>query len=72
MKRGINKEILDFLDNECTLEDAVSILKRDTRRFAKRQLTWFRRESNVNWINKEDFDFDDELICEYILKLMNY
>ena len=37
------KEILDYLDGGCTLEEAVYILKRDTRHFAKRQLTWFRQ-----------------------------
>ena len=43
------KEILDYLDGSCSLEDAVYILKRDTRHFAKRQLTWFRRERDVRW-----------------------
>ena len=38
------KEILDYLDGECSLEEAVYRLKRDTRHFAKRQLTWFKRE----------------------------
>lgn len=46
------KEILDYLNGNCTLEDAVYILKRDTRHFAKRQLTWFRRERDVIWIDK--------------------
>ena len=41
------KEILDYLDGGCTLEEAVYILKRDTRHFAKRQLTWFRREKEI-------------------------
>lgn len=46
------KEILDYLNGNCTLEDAIYILKRDTRHFAKRQLTWFRRERDVIWIDK--------------------
>ena len=46
------KEILAYLEGECTLEEAVYILKRDTRHFAKRQLTWFRREKDVIWVNK--------------------
>jgi tRNA dimethylallyltransferase len=49
------KEILSYLDGECTLEEAVYILKRDTRHFAKRQLTWFRRERDVCRIDKEAF-----------------
>lgn len=49
------KEILQYLDGECTLEDAVYRIKRDTRHFAKRQLTWFRREKDVTWISRQDF-----------------
>ncbi len=47
------KEILSYLD-EITLEEAVYILKRDTRHFAKRQLTWFRREKDVIWVNNRN------------------
>lgn len=50
------KEILEYLDGECTLEDAVYRIKRDTRHFAKRQLTWFRREKEVAWVKKDDFE----------------
>ena len=60
------KEILAFLDNECTLEEAVEILKRDTRHFAKRQLTWFKREKDVTWIDKDQFLSDDELLKEML------
>ncbi len=49
------KEILAYLDGECTLEEAVYILKRDTRHFAKRQLTWFRREQEVRWIERQEY-----------------
>lgn len=49
------KEILEYLDGECTLADAVYRIKRDTRHFAKRQLTWFRREKDVIWISRQDF-----------------
>ena len=62
------KEILAYLEGECTLEEAVYILKRDTRHFAKRQLTWFRREKDVIWVNKPDFEYDDKRILEYILE----
>ena len=61
------KEILDYLDGRCSLEEAVYTLKRDTRHFAKRQLTWFRREKDVIWVNKNEFDYDDEKILEYML-----
>ena len=41
------KEILDYLNGECSLDEAVYIIKRDTRHFAKRQITWFKRERDV-------------------------
>ena len=49
------KEILSYLEGECTLEEAIYILKRDTRHFAKRQLTWFRREQDVIWLDKQSY-----------------
>lgn len=48
------KEIIPYLEGSCSLEDAVYILKRDTRHFAKRQLTWFRRERDVIWVDKTE------------------
>lgn len=62
------KEILSYLDHTCTLEEAVYILKRDTRHFAKRQLTWFKREKDVIWVNKNEFAYKDKEILDYILK----
>lgn len=61
------KEILDYLNGEITLERAIYLIKRDTRHFAKRQLTWFRREKTVTWVNKQEFGYDNQLILEYIL-----
>lgn len=58
------KEILDYFDGIYPLEEAVRILKRDTRHFAKRQLTWFRRERDVIWINKNEFGYDTEKILD--------
>ena len=45
------KELLSYLDGECTLDDAVNQIKQSTRHFAKRQLTWFRRERDVTWLD---------------------
>lgn len=64
------KEILDYLDGVTDYAEAVEILKRDTRRFAKRQLTWFRRENDVTWLEKEDFGFEDEKILEFIIEVL--
>lgn len=63
------KEMLAYLDGEYPLEEAVRILKRDTRHFAKRQLTWFRREPEVTWVNKDAFDYNEEKILEYMLSV---
>ena len=64
------KEILACLEGEYPLEEAVRILKRDTRHFAKRQLTWFRREKDVIWVNKEEFNWNEENILEYMLSVL--
>lgn len=64
------KEILAYLDGEWSLEEAVEILKRDTRHFAKRQITWFKRERDVIWLNKEDYAYDEEKILEAMLKIL--
>lgn len=61
------KEILAYLDGDYTLDEAIYVLKRDTRHFAKRQLTWFKRENDVIWVNKNEFDYDNEKILEYML-----
>lgn len=64
------KEILEYLEGECTLEEAVCRIKRDTRHFAKRQLTWFRREREVVWISKQDFGYDNSRILAYMQKIL--
>ena len=75
VKRGMTsmqglgyKEILDYLDGTCSLEEAVYVLKRDTRHFAKRQITWFRREREVRWLKLEDFGGDLDRVLQKILE----
>lgn len=64
------KEILDYLDGNCTLEEAIYTIKRDTRHFAKRQLTWFKRERDVIWINKQSFGYEaEQILGEMLSKL---
>lgn len=58
------KEIASCLAGECTLEDAVYQIKRDTRHFAKRQLTWFKREESVIWMNVWEYRTKDEMLLE--------
>lgn len=61
--KGIGyKEILPYLSGEKTLEEAVSDLKINTRHFAKRQNTWFKREKDAIWLKYEDFRSQDEML----------
>lgn len=64
------KEILSYLEGTCTLEDAAYQIKRDTRHFAKRQLTWFRREQDVVCVNKPEFNYDNDKILNYMQKIL--
>ncbi len=50
------QEIYGYLRGEYDWDEAVRLLKRNSRRYAKRQLTWFRRETDINWFHPEDFD----------------
>ena len=64
------KEILAYLDGGCTLEEAVYIIKRETRHFAKRQLTWFKRERDVIWLDKQAFGYDDAAILTDMISIL--
>lgn len=56
------KEIIDYIQGRCTLDEAVYTLKRDTRHFAKRQITWFKREKHVTWVDKSEYDSESEIL----------
>lgn len=60
------KEILSYLDGEYDLDRAVYLIKRDTRHFAKRQLTWFKREKNVTWVDRSAF-LDENNILQFLI-----
>ncbi len=60
------KEILNYLSGEWSLEKAAEELKKGTRHFAKRQITWFKREKNVEWIDLNNYTFDYQQICDKI------
>lgn len=64
------KELLDYLDEKRTLAEAVCAIKQETRHFAKRQLTWFRREREVIWLDKKEYQYNDEKILEKMLKVL--
>lgn len=63
------KEILDYLDGEYDYERAVYLLKQDTRHFAKRQMTWFRREKDVTLLNKDNFSSNEDLLHDMLMIL---
>ncbi|KAA0547856.1 tRNA (adenosine(37)-N6)-dimethylallyltransferase MiaA [Bacillus sp. BGMRC 2118] len=62
------KEIYNYLDGELSLEEAIDVLKRNSRRYAKRQLTWFRNKIDVTWFDMTDLDYEKKLkeIIQYI------
>lgn len=64
------KETLDYLDGHITLNEAAEIIKRDTRHFAKRQITWFKREKDVCWIDKNQLDYREDLVLEKMLSVL--
>lgn len=63
------KELLAYLAGECTLEEAITLLKRDTRHFAKRQLTWFKREREVIWVDKDLYHSDEDILSFLLFNL---
>jgi tRNA dimethylallyltransferase len=66
------KEIIAYLDNQITLDRAVELIKRNTRRYAKRQLTWFNADERIKWydvFSAKDLEmFADEIACKEINK----
>lgn len=61
------KELYAYLDGEYPLDEAVRIIKRDTRHFAKRQLTWFKREKDVIWADRSLIGQDEDKLAQYML-----
>lgn len=64
------KELLSHLEGEISLEEAVYRIKRDTRHFAKRQLTWFKREKDVIWLDKQLFNHDENQILDSMISIL--
>lgn len=63
------KEIDDWLEGRCTLDKAVEIIKRDTRHFARKQLTWFKREKETFFVDKREHNDPEELL-QYVLGVL--
>ena len=60
------KEWFPFFEGKCSKEEVIEQIKKDTRHFAKRQLTWFRRERDVQMIDKDQFATESDIVEEII------
>lgn len=68
--KGIGyKELIQHLNGECSLDEAVSKIKQNTRHYAKRQLTWFRRYKNMKWFNLSIYDSSEQALGDILLWL---
>ncbi|MDN5276787.1 MAG: tRNA dimethylallyltransferase [Clostridiales bacterium] len=68
------KELIDYFQGKVSLEEAIYILKRETRRYAKRQLTWFRAQKDIVWVNVDQFESHEALVkrcLAYIKEKLN-
>jgi len=63
------KELKKYFDGECSLEDAKEVIKRESRRYAKRQLTWFRRNDKINWLDIKNGINEN---VEKVLEILSY
>ncbi len=66
-----HKELMPYINGEICLDDAVANLKQATRRYAKRQLTWFRRNDNIHWLYADEMD-NDELVQNAVELAKNF
>ncbi|MCE2394669.1 tRNA (adenosine(37)-N6)-dimethylallyltransferase MiaA [Candidatus Poribacteria bacterium] len=62
------KELIDHLDGKCTLDEAIALLKQNTRRFAKRQLTWFCNDPRIEWLGISQFSSIDGIVDNLLAK----
>ena len=68
------KEIIMYLENKISLEEAIELIKKASRNYAKRQLTWFRRDHRIKWINIDEYDKTIDIcnnISDYIVESLN-
>ena len=65
------KELFDYFDGKCSLEEAIELIKSKSRRYAKRQYTWFRNKMELKWFetNYDDFSKTENEVLDYIKKM---
>lgn len=61
------REMFDYFDGTTTREEAIELIKRNSRRYAKRQMTWFRRDSEIRWFSPEEFDLMVDFLEQSII-----
>ena len=66
------KEFVAALDGQCTIEEAADHVRQSSRRYAKRQLTWFRRNQNMHWLTRRDGEGSEEIIARARQVLRNF
>ena len=64
------RQVFEYLEGKLSLEDTIDLIKKDTRHFAKRQITWFKREEDVIWLNKQDYAYDEDKILSTMLEIL--
>lgn len=64
------KEMMECMDGKIDFENAIDNIKKNSRHFAKRQITWFKREKDVEWLNYEEFDFNQDEILKEMLRIL--
>lgn len=60
------KELYDWMDGKYDFDEAVRLIKRDTRRYAKRQMTWFRRDKDIHWFHPDDEEAIVQVVTEFL------
>ena len=66
--KGIGyKEIFEYIEGSISLKEATELIKKETRHFAKRQITWFKREKEAIWLDIDDFANEEDLV-NYMIK----
>src|SRR5690554_6048708 len=63
------KELFEYFDGNCTVDYAIDKIKQHSRNYARKQMTWFRKDNEINWINLSD---SDDMVVERILNLLPY
>ena len=65
------KQLIPYIEGKCDLNSAVLSIKQDSRHYAKRQLTWFRREEDTIWLDRQEYPTEEVLLQKAIEEIKN-